>query len=300
MNKASKFLLFIAVILLVVGGGIFSYGFFVKGDFSVIQAKANERTYETNESFSNINIDVDADNVKFIYDNSLDKCKVVVKEFEDTKYDVKVDTNTLNIKFIDERVFYKKWVFSFEKLGVYVYLPNNTYENLTITTDTGDVDISKEFSFLTAEVSTDTGDISFNANVSNYLKVEVDTGNIKINDISLVDMSIESDTGNIEIKNVNVSNNINIKASTGDVKLVNVITNSNLEIKTSTGDVYLDRCDGSKIKIKTSTGDVKGNILTDKTFNAKTSTGIARVPNTSGNICEIETSSGDIVITISK
>ena len=80
MNKLGRFLLFIALVLILVGGGLFVYGY-VKGDFEIVQATYLENTYEVEDSFSNIDIDVNISDVKFVYDSTLEKCKVLAKEY---------------------------------------------------------------------------------------------------------------------------------------------------------------------------------------------------------------------------
>ena len=299
MNKLGRFLLFIALVLILVGGGLFVYGY-VKGDFEIVQATYLENTYEVEDSFSNIDIDVNISDVKFVYDNTLEKCKVLAKEYENTKHKTEVKDNTLSISFVDERQFFKKWFFNFRGIEITVYLNKNTFDKLVLVNNTGDVDIPSDFTFTNATIGLDTGDVNFYASVTDVLKIETDTGDIKAENSNLKAMTVATDTGRLTLKNFNATEDISIKSSTGKINLENVVAGGLLNIKASTGDISLSNVDGNQIKIKTSTGDVKGNVKTAKTFDCDSDTGKVRVPSTSGNLCKIETDTGDIIITVNE
>ena len=107
MKKGLLFLALIGLILLIAGGAIFAYGL-VKNKEDVIT-----KTYEIEEAFENINIDVNTSNVELKLSTDA-KTKVVVDETEKEphKVEYKSETNSLVITKGDNRKFYEK-AFSF-------------------------------------------------------------------------------------------------------------------------------------------------------------------------------------------
>ena len=275
--------------------------------------KYHTETYTVTDTFTDIEINVDTDDINFLPAPD-GVCKVVCSETEKLRHSVTVQNGKLMIKIADERRWFDHIGIFFGESEMTVYLPEKQLESLTIENDTGDITVPSDFSFGGVQIETDTGDISFNAAVVGNLSLTSDTGNIKIAQNSADKLFLETDTGNISIISATVGGLTDIETDTGDVKLEdvkggslkaesstgnitfkNTVLNENIEVESDTGDVKFDSSDANEIYVKTSTGDVGGNLLTEKVFITKTATGNINVPeSTSGGKCKITTSTGDI------
>ncbi|MBR0189557.1 MAG: DUF4097 family beta strand repeat protein [Clostridia bacterium] len=260
--RTNKKLIVTVIVCLILGVTICITALILSGfDFGVLNTvKYETKTYETEEEFSAINIDVSTENIVFLPSED-GKCRVVSSESEKIKHDIYVDENgTLNVTLNDSRKWYERLGFAFGAGDVTIYLPDKNYNSLTINVSTGDITV---------------------------------TG-VK----SVGDVQVNVSTGRTEIKNVTCKNFIT-DGSTGKVVLNNVIATEKFTIKRSTGDIKFQDCDAGEISVKTSTGDVTGLLLSEKVFITDTSTGKIDVPKSkSGGICEITTSTGDIEIKI--
>ena len=272
-------------------------------------------TYNVDGSFSNINIEGDTEDI--IFEKATDGvCKVVCKEEEDRPHIVNVDGDTLSIT--REKKYYLSVGINFESPKTTVYLPEDTYGDIKVDSDTGDLVIPADFSFDKMSVRTDTGDVKSYAKVAENINISTDTGDMELKDITAVALTLESDTGKINIANTDISGDISIKEDTGDVfmdkvtcinfeskgdtsdlTLKDVIAKGDINLTRSTGDVRFDGCDAASVYVKTSTGDVEGSFLTDKVYITDTHTGRVDVPKTNeGGRCEIATDTGDIKIKV--
>lgn len=280
MCKKTKFWLIASACLIIFGGIIFSIaGFLVGWDFSKLStAKKEANSYEITQEFSDIKIETNSANIEFLPSTD-GKTKLVCYENVKQKHVASVVDGVLTVCVINEYKWYDYVGLDFSSPKITFYLVQTEYDKLLIKTDTGDINIPKEFSFNSIEVSVDTGEVNSSALVSEDIKISISTGSTILTDVNC--------------------KNLYITGSTGDVFIKGVIVSEKTFIKLSTGDVEIQDCDGKEIYIETSTGDVTGNLLSEKVFTAKTSTGKIEVPNTTtGGICEITTSTGDVKITI--
>ena len=259
--RTNKKLIVTVIVCLILGVSVCLTVLILSGfDFGVLNTvKYETKTYETEEEFSAVSIEVSTENIVFLPSED-GKCRIVSSESEKIKHDVTVEDGTLSIKLNDGRKWYEYLGFALGAGDVTIYLPNKVY---------------------------------------NSLKIDVSTGDIKISDLTFDgDVEINVSTGKAELDNVNCKNFIS-DGSTGNVKLNNVIATEKFTIKRSTGDIKFQGCDAGEIFVKTSTGDVTGSLLSEKNFKTDTSTGKINVPHTtSGGTCEITTSTGDIKIEI--
>lgn len=316
----SKWIL-IAISLICIGLVIFAVAMAALGwDFTKLSSiKCETNTHEITEDFENILIDTDTPNVTFVKSES-GTAKVICYEQVNMKHTVRVENGTLTVKANSDVSWYDRIGFNFSELQIEVYLPEQIYNDLTVITHTGDVDIPSQFKFSSISVTTSTGNIRNYACADGAVKLTASSGDIFLKDITASDLELTVSTGDVTVIGVAVSGDVNISVSTGDletknltgvnltttgntgdIELENTVFSGELSIERTSGDVELEACDAAKIYIKTSTGDVEGTLLSDKTFSVHTSTGDVRVPDgSSGGKCEITTSTGDIEIRIIK
>ena len=285
MKQSTKIWLITGGALILVGLIVFAGAMTALGwDFSKLSGVTMEpRTYEVGDSFDNLSIDVDIDDVLFQPSDD-GRCKVVCdeEEGEERTHTVSVKDKTLTIGAADTGIVSKGFrFFFFQSPKVTVYLPKKTYGALSVRTDSGDVTIPDAFTFGSIDITAATGDVECGASSKGAISIRLSTG-----DVSLSDFACKS---------------LTVDGSTGDTMLKNVIATGAVAIGRSTGDVTLDSCDAEAFTVKTTTGDVTGSLLSDKVFLTDTTTGDVSVPQTTkGGKCEITTTTGDIRIDIKK
>lgn len=319
MCKKTSIWLIIAASLILIGGIIFG-GVMAVLDWnfsglSTVKYETNE--YEIREDHHNITILTDTADIKFVVSENSES-SVVCYEQKNALHTVTVKEDTLIIEVVNAKKWYEYIGVNFGSPKITVSIPRGEYGALSIRSDTGDVDIPKDFSFESIDISESTGDVINYASASK-VKIQTSTGNIHIENVSANTVGLSVSTGRVTVSNVVCEDDLKIKVSTGKVSVTdtmcknlvsngntgsimmqNVVVSEKLSIQRSTGDVRFDMCDAAEIMVKTSTGDVKGSLLSDKVFITQTDTGSVRVPKTvTGGKCEISTDTGDIRISIS-
>lgn len=235
-------------------------------------------THEINQTFDRISVDTDTADIRFV--RSADgTCTVVCHEAEKANHSVAVNDGTLTICLVDERAAADFVGINLGSTAITISLPEAEYISLKIRDDTGDVEIPKDFTFQTVNISLRTGDIRMEQVSADELDISVSTGKVQLTEVACRCMTA--------------------RGSTGDISLERVIATEMLSIATNTGDVKFTGCDAAEIYVETDTGDVTGNLLSDKVFVTQTDTGRVDVPRTAtGGRCEITTDTGDIKIRI--
>lgn len=274
-------------------------------------------TYEIREDFTNLSVDVDTADV-FLVKSEDGVCRVECYEHEKETHTAAVQGGTLVIRLAEERAWYDYIDIAFKSPKITVYLPETQYAALSVSADTGDIDIPQGFRFESVDLSTDTGSIDFYASASGGVKAETDTGSITMEHSSADSLDLTASTGWMKVSHVSCVGDIRLRISTGKtdltdircrqltshgdtgaISLRDVIATERLTIRRDTGDVSLDGCDAEDISITTDTGDVEGSLLSDKIFFAESDTGRVDVPQSmSGGKCEIQTDTGNIKIQV--
>ena len=319
MRKSSMGWLIAAVLLIVLGGVIFTVVMSTKKwDFKEIgNVEYKEHTFDITDDFTNIDIDTDTEDITF-KPSADGKCSVVFYVQEYVTPEAKVKSGTLEIKTKEDRKWYEyiSPTFSFEDSYVYVYLPEKEYERLSMKFSTGDITIPKDLTFSDIDLSGSTGDVSCRASSKGDLRIKLSTGDIDIADVSAEKADLTVSTGKVTVSSLDCKKSLYIKVSTGKSTLKDVTAESftsegstghitltdsvftgSLNIKRSTGKVELNGCDAADIKVVTDTGDITGTLLSEKVFITSSDTGHISVPDTvSGGRCDLSTDTGDIRI----
>ena len=310
-----------ATLLVVIGIVVFSVAVIsTGGDFTKLgTGKFETNNYEIIEDFGNITIETNTADVTLV-PSSDGKCRVVCYELEKVRHSVAVSGDALLIEAIDTRRWYDYIDFNFEAPKITVYIPEGDYASLSIKSNTGDVEIPKNFKFNSIDVFESTGDVKLLASASGSVKIKASTGDISLENMSAGSLDLSVSTGRVTASDVRCEGDVRIDVSTGrvnltdvtckslvsdgdtgDIYLKNVIATDRLEIERDTGDVRLDGSDAGEIFIETDTGDVTGTLLSSKVFIVETDTGRKDVPKTTtGGRCEISTDTGDIRITLTE
>lgn len=301
MKKSSRKWLITAITFLLIGSIIFATVMTIlKWDFLKLSTnKFETNVYEITEQVNSITIETDTADISFMLAQD-GKCKVDCFEEEKSKHLVNVQNNTLFISVDNQKSWFDNISVNFISPKVTIYLPQAEYDELSIKASTSDIEISKDVSFKSIDVSVSTGDVKCYTSTNELIKIKTTTGDICIKDVTSKQIELNVSTGDVEVIDVTCEN-FSSTGDTGDITLKNLIATQKFSIKRNTGDVSLVYCDASEIYIKTSTGDVKGTVLSGKNFIANSSTGDIRVPNTTNSgKCEITTSTGDIKIQLKR
>lgn len=319
MNTATKILIIIAILLILLGGIAF-----------VIIMSANNWSFSKlgTESFKTVNkkisapfddIQINASVADIVFVISDDEsCNVTFFDRQDAQHSAEVANNTLVIDAVDQQKWYEQISFSFKSPKITVALPRSEYSSIIIKNKTGNVTLPNSFAFKSIDIATSTGNISCSASANKAIKLTASTGNISMNNVTAEDISISTTTGGITLSSAVCKGTVDISVKTGDSRLTevsckslvstgstgnmhlnNVIAEEAFSIERSTGDVCFDLSDANDITIKTSTGKIKGSLLSDKIFIAKTNTGSVNVPQTvTGGKCVVTSGTGNITIEI--
>ena len=318
MRKAVKIWLIVASALLISGCVILGIAMAVqKWDFT----KLSTMEYETNEhriteGFKAISVNTNIADVKLIPSESAE-CSVVCREQSKMKHTVAVADGTLTVNVVDTRKWYERiGIMNIGMPEICLYIPAGEYDSLSVNTDTGDVEISKDFKISGIDVVTTTGDVKNYSPVSDTVKINTTTGSILVENTSVGTLDLTTTTGKVTASAVTCEGDATVRVTTGKVSLTDVtcrslisngdtgdmilkkvIASERISVERSTGDVSFEGCDASEIFVLTSTGDIEGSLLSEKVFVANTDTGRKDVPNTSsGGRCELTTATGDIRI----
>ena len=317
MKTATKIWLIAAAALVLVGTTIFAGVMTVLNwDFSKLSTdRYQTKEYTINEDFRSIAVVTDTADIDFI---PSEECRVVCYEPENAAHTVQVEEGTLAIKVEDRRKWYEHIGISIGAPKIAVYLPEGIYEQLSVSSQTGRVDIPADYAFTGIFVTESTGHVTCLASVSENITVKATTGSIRIENLTAGQLDLSVSTGKIHVSGVDCKGDVNVSVSTGDadltdltcknlitngstgdIALKNVVASEKFTITRTTGDVKFDGCDASALSVTTSTGNVTGTLLSEKVFIADTDTGSVRVPRTAtGGRCEITTGTGSIKIDV--
>lgn len=319
MKKQTKIWLIVAASLILLGSILFVGAMaMLKWDFTKLSTtKYETNSYALSEAFENIVITGKTADVLLV-PSADDQTTVVCYEQRNAKHSVEVKDGSLTIEIKDSRKWYEHIGISFDTPQITVMLPLGQYKALTVKSDTGKVEISRDFQFESMDIALSTGHVKNHASVQKTMKLRTTTGNILVENVSVGSMELSVFTGDLTVNQVLCDGDVRLncttgdtcimdlacknlqsEGSTGDLSMTRVMMTGRLDVETSTGDTNLDSCDAAEIFIETSTGHVKGSLLSDKVFIARTDTGKVDVPNTvTGGRCEIITDTGNIKITI--
>lgn len=319
MKKAVKIWLITAAGLILLGCALFAGVMMaLNWNFSALSTDSCEpHLHEIDEPVTSVRIQTDTADIR-ILPSDKPEASVLCMEPSNRRHRVRMEAGTLVIEQEDDRAWYEHISISFDSPRVNVYLPRGAYEALIVQSDTGDVDVSKEFSFTSMDISEDTGDVTSAASVSGAVRIHTDTGSIELKGITAGSLELKTSTGDVTVSNSTCEGDMAVTVTTGDTKLIAVTCQSltakgstgdltlqgvlaaeYVTVERSTGDVKFDRCDAAEITVTTDTGDVSGSLLTDKIFTVETDTGRKDIPQSvSGGPCRITTDTGDIRLTV--
>lgn len=319
MKKSTRIWLIVATCFVLLGGLIFVGGMTVlKWDFTKLTtAKFETNTYKIDETYQGISINVDTADIVFVPVDG-EATEVICYEQEKVKHSVAVKDGTLTVEVVDTRAWYEHIGINFVSPKITVQIPRGEYGALRIDSATGDVEMPKDFSFDSIEITESTGRVTCEASAKEQMNIRTTTGDIFVSGVHAGAIDLSVSTGKVTLQDTICAGEVKINVSTGDARLsrvdcrslisdgstgslslTRVIASERFSLQRSTGSVWFDGCDAAEIFVNVSTGSVKGTLLTEKTFSASSDTGRVEVPrDTRGGKCEISACTGDIIISV--
>ena len=193
----------------------------------------NEYTFS--ESFKNISINGDTEDITFVRSDDA-TCKVVCYEDESELHDVNVRTDTLTIEEKKSRMWH--FGISTHKPTITVYLPDRDYGTIVIHTDTGDTKMS-DVQCQDYYSECDTGSLFLkNVIASGSYHFQLDTGDVHFDRCDAKEIYIETDTGDID--GTLLTDKVFLTdTDTGDVNVPKAVSGGRCEITTDTGDITI-------------------------------------------------------------
>ena len=221
-------------------------------------AKYVTNTYEITNTYKKILINAKDASVKIEPSND-DSTKLVFFENKKHPYVFSIENDTLMIKLAKTR-WYNFLRIGIDRSEIRLSVPKAIFEAISISSNTGHVDISS---------------ITCNGAID-----------------------IQINTGKINLESV-FCQTFNSKGNTGHISLNKLTATENISIKRGTGGVLLNDCSANEIFVKTNTGSVRGRLPSNMAFIVRTNTGRMEIPKTPigeaiGGRCEIKTNSGNI------
>lgn len=282
MSKIAKVAIGAAVVLVVglIISGITIFALAKRGTNSDATAFVTTE-FDVDEDFSNINIDVIADDI-LIKTSSDDKCHVECVDYEEIEHDAYVDGDTLFVTSKENGTVNAglNIMFNTTSPKITVYLPENVYEDFYVHATTGDLYIDEAFTFTNLRLDATTGDISINSlNCTDAIEMNITTGDIDLTDV---------ECGTLVYNGV-----------TGDIDFINVVASGDLSVEVTTGDINFDMCDAANIYVDCTTGDVDMTLLSDKEFDVDAELGDTDYPRSGeGGVCRVSVTTGDVDIEV--
>ncbi|MEI3611420.1 DUF4097 family beta strand repeat-containing protein [Pseudogracilibacillus sp. SO30301A] len=123
-----------------------------------------------------------------------------------------------------------------------VYIPDKTYEALTLKTSFGDIMSEKELLAKRINVSADEGDVVLNGYHGELIKGTINFGNITLQQLD-ASVNLKSDEGNVNISptaELKGQNQINAKFGDVKIKLPREPEGLSLDLKTNFGEIHSD------------------------------------------------------------
>lgn len=316
MSKAVKISLIVAGCLITIGlltaiagAVLIASGI---GDFNLM-TEAAYKSYDITEKFDSISVNCVESDIKIVLIES-GNCRVECTDKDKVTHRVEVRDNSLQINRIDDRPWYDRiFNIDFTEYRITIYLPTGNYENVTLRSVSGDIEVPEGMSCNTAYMYSISGNIFFSAKVNSKLESVSTSGDITIKKI-MSQVYTQSSTSDeliaqqnmhcTDVKAITVSgdislsdfscNTLDISSTSGKIKM-NSIDALSIKSNSISGNIELDKCNALKLSLETISGDVSGKLTRHKSYSTSTVSGKVNVPPSSGSeTCDVSTVSGNI------
>ena len=297
-----KTALIVALILLVVGALLAGAGWVLLQKYPIQQNVVKDVVYPfSSDNLPNVIQITTVDSRVEILPIEGDEWRVVCRETEDRNHTVELVDGVLTIK---QNGDVRKWyeyigiLKAFQNPSVILYLPQKTYESLSVHTTSGSIKVQEGFVLSNASLQNTSGSILCNSRVEGDLNVKNTSGSIHISGGVGGNLEVQNVSGSIEIKDA-TPESVTIKNTSGAIALINVVCAGACKVENGSSSIELERCDAASFDLKTVSGGIKASVLSSKVFDCHSTSGGVHVPeNSEGGTFKARTTSGGIRITI--
>ena len=277
MIKAGKNFIIIGIFLTVIA--FILVGFNIRKFIDDIKATSTyeEKVFEYEYNNNIKKIEIVTKNVKItIKESKSNTIKIEYFENRDAKFEVYTKNNTLYFK---EKTIFRFINFDlaslFENTNITVYIPNESYEELSINNTNGGITFEniKKLEFENIDLSTSNGRIELNEVIADDISIKTSNGRIDISEVTSKKIYAKSSNGSLNLYDT-ISKDIELKTSNGSInaKIIGNKNDYNFELKTSNGKIKLNNNEYSNklnennksnqdIYAKTSNGSIKINFF---------------------------------------
>ncbi len=322
MKALTKILLISGGALVVLGFGITAIAAAVGGGINgtIINGqpvKYDIIDYDFSDDINNISITETSHDIQ-IGKSSDSNTHVTVYDSEHHKHNVGVNGDTLEIA-VNSDEYKVSWYQNFSiGIGdknnpkVIVLLPEDEYQDLSITANSADLTSNNALTFENATVKLSSGDVAFFSKVNGNADIKTSSGEVLIDDMDPARLNVITSSGDIDIKNIENASisttsssgvtiltdisatDIKTEASSGEIKYINASVTGNITISASSGDINLNNVSADSLDSVTNSGDFTFSDLklTNESF-IKTSSGDV-TGKSSGFMVISDTNSGDV------
>ena len=204
-------------------------------NLSTIELKTETHTIE--EAFQNIELDTESADIFFELSRD-GKCSVECSVPEDWEHSVDVAESTLRISLKDTTRWYERIGINIQSPKITVYLPEKFYNLLTANTDSGDIRVPNDLTFVGIDIKTGSGDVECDALTTGTVRIVTSSGNVSLSDVTAETIDVSSSSGDVTANNTH-SDSFLVSTSSGDQKLRNIYCTGDLITDVTSGDVQI-------------------------------------------------------------
>ena len=296
-----KTALIIAVVLLVVGALLVGAGWVLLKKNPLAQNTVKDANYPYGIDNLPTKIDIATlDSRVEILPATGEEWRVECKDTEKLYHTVELVDGVLTIR---QNGTARKWyeyitLQGVQPLSVTVYLPEGTYQSLSIHSTSGSIKVREGITFSNASLQNTSGSITCSSHIAGALEVKNTSGSITVNGGVDGDLNVKNTSGSIEIKDATPTS-VTIKNTSGGIDLYDVVCRGEIKVENTSGSIEFEHCDALSFDLRTTSGGIRGSILSAKTFDCRSISGGVHVPNNgNGGNFLARSSSGGIRITV--
>lgn len=227
-------------------------------------------------------------------------CRVVYTRRIGTQCLVWAAQGVLTIQQQDRRSWLERLRGGWRGGEILVYLPDHVYQNLTIKSASGKVEVPDGFTLDTTSLHVVSSSVSCSAQVKKQLEVKTVSGSICLEGMGSphLHLKVKSTSGRIQLQRMECDT-LTAASTSGAISITASTAQTALCATNISGKVALTHCDAGSLELKTVSGQVSASLRSPKVFSAHTVSGRVSVPSdTSGGACKVTTVSGSITCTI--
>lgn len=227
-------------------------------------------------------------------------CRVSYHHPAQVGLSITVDQDTLTIRQQDKRSWLERLRGSWGGGEIELYLPGTLYQNLSIHTASGSVEIPNAFTFYHTRLHVVSGSVHCSCGVKERLELKAVSGKLWVEGQNSPDLQlwVKTISGRITLRDI-LCDSLTVISTSGATDVTALVATSSLCATSVSGKVLLTDCDAGSLELKTVSGKVSSCLRTPKVFSTHTVSGRVSVPTcTEGAPCRITTTSGSITCTI--